>query len=85
MRTLLEPGYTVPPAPRSLDRNAFLPDDLSYQDMQERLALLMIAYVRSLQYWAEKHSPPRSQNLHPLAESVVELREAVKECITFNH
>ena len=33
MRTLLEPGYTVPPALRSLDRNAFLQDDLSYQDV----------------------------------------------------
>ena len=33
MRTLLEPGYTAPPALRSLNRNAFLPDDLSYQDV----------------------------------------------------
>ena len=56
MRTLLEPGYTAPPTPRSLDRNAFLPNDLSYQDMQQKLALLMIAYTRSLQYWAEKQS-----------------------------
>ena len=48
MRTLLEPGYTVPPTPRSLDRNTFLPDNLSYQDVQQKLALLMIAYARSL-------------------------------------
>ena len=33
MRTLLEPGYTAPPTLRSLDRNAFLPADLSYQDV----------------------------------------------------
>ena len=33
MRALLEPGYTAPPTLRSLDRNAFLPDDLSYQDV----------------------------------------------------
>ena len=85
MRTLLEPEYTVPPAPRSLNRNTFLPDDLSYQDMWQRPALLMIAYARSLQYWAEKHSLPRSQNLHPLAESVVKLQEVVKEYVTFNH
>ena len=50
MRTLLEPGYIVPPAPRSLDRNAFLPDDLSYQDVQQKPVLLTIAYARSLQY-----------------------------------
>ena len=73
MRTLLEPGYTAPPTLRSLDRNAFLPDDLSYQDMWQKPALLMMAYVRSLQYWAEKQSLPRSQNLCPLAESVIEL------------
>ena len=39
MRTLLEPGCTVPPTPRNLDRNAFLPDNLSYQDMQQKPAL----------------------------------------------
>ena len=71
MRTLLEPGYTVPPAPRSLDRNAFLQDNLSYQDVWQKLALLMMAYTRSLQYWAEKQSLLRSQNLSPLAESII--------------
>ena len=85
MRTLLEPGYIAPPTLRSLNRNAFLPDDLSYQDMQQKLALLIIAYTRSLQYWAEKQSPLRSGNPHPLAESVIELQEVVKEYVTFNH
>ena len=85
MRTLLEPEYTAPPALRSLDRNTFLPDELSYQDIWQQPALLMIAYARSLQCWAEKQSLPRSQNLHPLAKSVVELLEAVKEYVTFNH
>ena len=85
MRTLLEPGYTTPPAPRSFDRNAFLPDDLSYQDVQQKLALLTVTYARSLQYWVEKQSLPRHWNLHPLAESVIELQEVVKEYVTFNH
>ena len=85
MRTLLKPGYTVPPTPRSLDRKAFLPDDLSYQDVWQKPALLTIAYTRSLQYWVEKQSPPRSWNLCPLVESVVELWEAVKEYVTLNH
>ena len=26
-------GYTVPPAPKCLTQNVFLPDELSYQDM----------------------------------------------------
>ena len=85
MRNLLEPGYTVPPALRSLDRNAFLPNDLCYQDMWQKLALLMIAYARSLQYRVEKQSPLRSWNLHPLVESVIELQEVVKEYVTFNY
>ena len=84
-RTLLEPGYTVPPAPRSLDRNAFLPDDLSHQDVQQKPALLTVAYARSLQYWMEKQSLLRHWSLHPLVESVIELWEVVKEYITFNH
>ena len=45
----------------------------------------MIAYTRSLQYWTEKQNLPRSQNFHPLAESVIELWEAVKEYVTFDH
>ena len=36
-------------------------------------------------YWAEKQSPLRSQNLCPLAESVIELLEMVKEYITLNY
>ena len=85
MRTLQEPEYTVPPSPRSLDRNAFLPDELSYQDMRQQPALLTIAYARSLQYWVEQQSLLRNQNLHPLAESVIKLWEAVTEYIPFNH
>ena len=85
MRALLEPEYTVPPAPKSLNRNAFLPDELSYQDVQQQLALLTIAYARSLQHWAEKLSPPRTPDLRPLAGSVVKLWEAVREHVTFNH
>ena len=43
MRALLEPEYTAPPTPRSLNRNAFLPEELSYQDMWQQLVLLTIA------------------------------------------
>ena len=45
----------------------------------------MVAYARGLQYWAEKLNLPRSLDLHPLAVSIVELRETVQEHVTFNH
>ena len=73
MRASLEQGYTMPLAPWSLNRNAFLPEKLAYQDVQQQLSLLTIAYARSLQYWAENLSPPRNLDFHPLAESVKEL------------
>ena len=85
MRALLEPEYTALPTPRSLNRNASLPDELSYQDLWQQPVLLMIAYARSLQYWAEKQSMQRSPDLHPLVGSVVKLWEAVGEHVTFNH
>ena len=65
MRTIQEPEYTVPPAPRSLYRNAFLPDELSYQDVRQQPAPLMIAYASSLQYWVEQQQStekPESQS-----------------------
>ena len=73
------------PSPKSLNRNAFLPDELSCQDMWPQLTLLTITYTRSLQYWAEKLSLPRSPDLSPLAESVKELWEMVWEYVTFSH
>ena len=85
MRTFLEQEYTVPPAPKCLNRNAFLLDELSYQDIQQQPTLLTVAYTRGLQYWVEKLNPSRSLDFHPLAGSVVELRETVQEHVTFNH
>ena len=85
LRALLEPKYIAPPAPKSLNRNTFLPDKLSYQDVRQQPALLTIVYARSLQYWAQKLSLPRSPDLHPLVGSVAKLWEAVREHVTFNH
>ena len=75
----------MPPAPKCVNRNAFLPDELSYQGVQQQPTLQMVAYARCLQYWVEKLKPPRSPDLHPLTGSVVELRETVQEYVTFNH
>ena len=72
MRTLLEPGYTVPPTLRSLDRNAFLPNDLSYQDMCTKNWLSWLLLMPGAFNTGQKNrSPLRSQNLCPLAESVM--------------
>ena len=85
MRAFLEQEYSVPPAPKCLNRNAFLPDDLSYQDIHQQPILLTVAYARGLQYWAEKLNPLESPDLCPLAGSVVELRETVQEHVTFTN
>ena len=85
MRASLESKYTAPPVPKSLNQNAFLPNMFSCQDVWQQLALLTIAYTSSLQHWAEQVSPPRSPDSHPLTESVVELREMVREYVVFNH
>ena len=85
MRAFLEQKYTVPPTPKCLNRNTFLPDELSYQDIWQQPTLLTIAYARGLQYWVEKLNLPRSPDLPPLAGSVVELMEMVQEYVTFDH
>ena len=66
-------GHTVPPAPRCITRNLFLPNDLSYQDVQQQPLLPTMAYAQVLQYWAEKFRPPAHPDFCPLAMSVVEL------------
>ena len=85
MRAFLEQEYIAPPAPKCLNRNPFLLDELSYQAGWQQLTLLMIAFARGLQYWAEKPNPLRSLDFCPLAGSVVELREMVREHVTLNH
>ena len=54
-------SYSAPPAPKCLDRGAFLPERLEYQDVCQRPKLLIEAYCQCLQHWAEKVSPPVSQ------------------------
>ena len=85
MRASIGQEYTATPAPKCLSRNAFLPDELSYQEVWQQLTLLTVAYARGLQYWAENHNLPRSPDLCPLAGSTVELRETLQEHATFNH
>ena len=82
-RALPGQDYTASPAPKCLTQNAFLPDELSYQDVQQQPFLLTVTYAQGLQYWAEKLILPESPDFCPLAGSVIELREMVKEHIMF--
>ena len=69
-RASLEWGYTAPLAPQSLNRSAFLPERLTYQDVRQQPALLTIAYAQCLQHWVEKHNLPKNPDFCPWAESV---------------
>ena len=74
-------GYSAPLAPRSLNRGAFLPEKLMYQDVRQQPALLTIVYCWCLQHWAEKLNLPKSPDCCPLAKSVRELSQAMQEFV----
>ena len=74
-------GYSAPPAPRSLNRGAFLPEKLEYQDVRWWPALLTIVYCWCLQHLVEKHNLPKSPDCCPIAESVRELSQAMREFV----
>ena len=80
-QVFLGQGYTTAPAPKCLTWNVFLLDELSYQDAQQQPFLLTVAYAWGLQYWAERLNPLVDPDFCPLARSVLELRERVKEHI----
>ena len=82
-RVFLGQDYTAHPTPKCLTQNVFLPDELSYQDVQQQPFLLTVAYAWALQYWAEKLNLPEDPDFHPLARSVNKLRERVKEHVMF--
>ena len=43
-RMFPEEGYSMPPIPQSLNRGAYLPDNLIYQDVRQWPTLLTVAY-----------------------------------------
>ena len=73
-RTFWGQDFTVPPAPKCLNRNAFLSDGLWCQDVQQQPFLLTLTYARGLQYWVEKLNLPDGSDFCPLTGSVVELK-----------
>ena len=80
-RMFPEEGYSAPPGPQSLNREAYLLDRLFYQDLRWQPALLTVAYCWCLQHWAEKCNLPQNPDFCPLAESVRELRQAIHEFV----
>ena len=80
-RMFPEEGYSTPRAPQSLNREAYLPDKLTYQDIRWWPVLLTVAYCQCLQHWAEKRNLPENPDFCPLAESVRELRQAIHEFV----
>ena len=78
------PGVHGIPCAKCLTWNLFLPDNLSYQDFQQQPLLLTVAYARALQYWAEELRPLAHPDFYPLAMSILELMEIVKEHIIFS-
>ena len=82
--TLQNQHCTVRPAPKCLSRSRFLPNNPTYHNVHWQPLLLTLAYTQSLQYWAEKVSLPMLSGKHPLAMSVVELRQQVEGHFTFS-
>ena len=73
------------PAPKCLTQNMLLLNELSYQDVQQQPFLVTVTYAQGLQYWVEKLHWPENPDFHPLARSVIELRERVKEHVMFTN
>ena len=77
---LPEEGYSMPPAPWSLNREAYLPDKLTYQDVRQQPVLLYSSLLSMPSTLGrEAQSTGESGLLHTLAESVMELRQAICE------
>ena len=55
--------YSAPPAPKCLNRGAFLPETLEYQDKHRIPKLPTEVYCQCLQHWAEKVSLPSQSGI----------------------
>ena len=71
--------FSAPLAPRNLNRGAFYPKGLKYQDVRQQPILLTMAYCQCLQHWAEKCDPPINAEACPLVKNMRELIQAVDE------
>ena len=79
--------YSVPPAPKYINRKAFLlvlDPELPCQDYREGQPKKTLAYAKALQYWAEKANPPGPGKRHLSARCAQELRWAMRPFTTFS-
>ena len=85
---LKDPGdYTVPPAPKCIQRKMFLPvtdSHLSCQDYWLKQLQRTLACAQALQCWAEKANPPVPNEPHHLVMCVYKLRWLMKPYMTFS-
>ena len=76
-----------PPAPKCINRKAFLPvpnPKMPCQDYRDRQPEKTLAYAQALQYWAEKVNLPGPSERCLLARCVQELRWAMRSFTTFS-
>ena len=81
-------NYTMPPAPKCLQRQMFLPvpnTHLSCQDYHQQQPLRTLAYAQALQYWAEKANLLGPHEPCHLAMCVQELRWVMRPYMTFSN
>ena len=76
-------GYTAPPVPKCLTWNVFLPDELSYQDVWQQPFLFNCGLGPRITVLGGEIQPASWPRFPPLGESVLELRERVKEHVVF--
>ena len=57
--------FTMPPAPKCIQKCEFLPDGMPCQDMRMKPCQMTLAYTKTLQYWVEKVNPLVSGGPHP--------------------
>ena len=82
----VENYYSMLLAHHSLGRDQFLPLSNMWfgsQDFWLTQPQKTLAYVKALQYWAEKAQPQIPSETHQLAESVLELWQMMEPITTF--
>ena len=78
--------YSTLPAPKCIGKDWFLPrldPRMGSQDYHLGQPRKTLAYAKALQYWAEKVKPLLPSKSCQLAESILELRQAMEPLITF--
>ena len=79
--------YSVPPAPKCVERKLFLPaldSRLPCQDYCKKQPQKTLPYTQALQYWAERANLPCPGEMHHLVKCVLGSRWAMMPFTTFS-